>query len=309
MENLETIAYPYIIIDFSESTDVECKVYSLPEIDALLRKIDSKPVANPDRDYKKIRYRLIIKEDIELADSFFLGYGECGILKRIGTLPMFKEYIDLISISLNGSYDKELGISPYMATFYENGERVTMYADSHEKAINSVIHHKRDVRNIDRCYCHEFNDNTGKYEKEGIYQVNSYKNITSITINIPIVDKNKMEQCIQKLKAYNIKYHRKSKTWSVPRNTSSRVLEEIDTIIDSFVPYKTFLELPTLEKSAYSEIIKKIKEDGAKFDSKKKLWYITTSCDTDKFKKYLPQGRSSVTSKLEKYRKGLENPK
>ena len=124
MENLETIAYPYIIIDFSESTDVECKVYSLPEIDALLRKIDSKPVANPDRDYKKIRYRLIIKEDIELADSFFLGYGECGILKRIGTLPMFKEYIDLISISLNGSYDKELGISPYMATFYENGERV-----------------------------------------------------------------------------------------------------------------------------------------------------------------------------------------
>lgn len=304
MENTNSTAYPFIIVDSSDSPDVECRTYTLPEFDELLNKIDSPSSDNSQEEYFRVRYRLVLNEKKELKDSIFLGYGDGGFLDQIRGLTMFNDYFDEIDAAINGVYDQQ-GQKPYMAIFYEGEEKQTIYADSHDGAIDAVKQYKKEVRDIERCYIRKYDQEDGKYKQEGIYLISSGKDITPIEIELPQMDKSSFEACIKDIKKYGAKYNSKKKSWFVPRSTPPSALQAIDDIIEIYSPSRTYLELPSLDHDKYVSLTNKIKEDGAKFDVNKKLWYITRSCDFNKFKDYMPKERASVTGKLKKYKKEL----
>ena len=53
------------------------------------------------------------------------------------------------------------------------------------------------------------------------------------------------------------------------------------------VEHKIYLNLPSMSEKAFKNVITRLKEDGAKFDTYNKFWYVTPDNDLNKFKSFL----------------------
>lgn len=51
--------------------------------------------------------------------------------------------------------------------------------------------------------------------------------------------------------------------------------------------HKIYLNLPAMSEKAFRNLVTRLKEDGAKFDSYNKFWYVTPDNDLNKFKSFL----------------------
>ena len=59
-------------------------------------------------------------------------------------------------------------------------------------------------------------------------------------------------------------------------------------------------------KNDFTKTVQYLRDNGAKFNSTKKAWYVTKNMDLSKFQQFLPQepdARASVIGKLEDSRK------
>lgn len=83
-----------------------------------------------------------------------------------------------------------------------------------------------------------------------------------------------------------------------------------------------YLELPPLGKQEFGKMVSELKANGAKFNPELKKWYVTQSCDSSKFSKYLPKqsepqidakgqpdGKNSVLSGLNQNKSHLDENK
>lgn len=62
---------------------------------------------------------------------------------------------------------------------------------------------------------------------------------------------------------------------------------------------RTYLTLPKIQDAGlFQSVIAQLKQDGAKYDSDKKAWYMTSKNDRSKFAQYLPPEKTSVHNKL-----------
>ena len=65
-----------------------------------------------------------------------------------------------------------------------------------------------------------------------------------------------------------------------------------------------YLSLPHMSRENFAKTTRYLKENGAKFNTAKKMWYVTRDQDMGRFKQFLPpQARESTVRKLAEGRK------
>lgn len=65
-----------------------------------------------------------------------------------------------------------------------------------------------------------------------------------------------------------------------------------------------YLSLPHMSRESFAKTTRYLKENGAKFNTAKKMWYVTRDQDMGRFKQFLPpQARESTVRKLAEGRK------
>lgn len=163
----------------------------------------------------------------------------------------------------------------FRAVYYENSERKELFADTKDAAIALVKNAKSSVQENDRCYIQELGDN-GKYNAEGIYLIDSGKDITPVEINLPYMSPEAFKEVRDEIKALGAKFNAEEKMWYIERSEPQETLQNIQSILDSH-DANTYLNLPYMSPDTYKAVREGIKEMGAKFNGDKKKWYVDYS--------------------------------
>lgn len=161
----------------------------------------------------------------------------------------------------------------FRAIYYEGSERKELFAETKENAIASVKELKQGIKDNDRCYIQELNPETGKYQQEGIYLINSGRDVTPVEIKLPYMSSESFDEVKKGIKEMGAKFSGESKMWYVERSASEETLKGIQDIINSH-DENTYLKLPYMSSETYKEVRGEIKEMGAKYNGDKRMWYV-----------------------------------
>lgn len=119
-----------------------------------------------------------------------------------------------------------------------------------------------------------------------------------VYLELPYMSKEKFSIVLQELKQNGAKFDVESKRWYVDKSSADS---------GRFNAYiRTYLTLPHMGKEEFGQVRQQLKQDGARFDTMQKKWYIDANCDRSKFQAYLttrPKERPSVLDKLQSARK------
>ncbi len=183
----------------------------------------------------------------------------------------------------------------FKAVYYDNSERKEAFGISKNDVIDTVRQFKgTELTGKERCYIQEC-DAEGQYQQEGIYLVASGRDVTPVDIRLPYMRPETFQEVKEVIKSMGAKFDGDRKKWYVERgNESNAALENyLDSHDDA-----TYLQLPKqTTQEQFKEIVNQLKQDGARYNSDKKSWYITDRNDASKFLSYLSSG--SVHAKLE----------
>ncbi len=183
----------------------------------------------------------------------------------------------------------------FKAVYYDNFERKEAFGISKNDVIDTVRQFKgTELTGKERCYIQEC-DAEGQYQQEGIYLVASGRDVTPVDIRLPYMRPETFQEVKEVIKSMGAKFDGDRKKWYVERgNESNAALQNyLDSHDDA-----TYLQLPKqTTPEQFKEIVSQLKQDGARYNSDKKSWYITDRNDASKFLSYLSSG--SVHAKLE----------
>lgn len=198
----------------------------------------------------------------------------------------------------NNIVKNEAPHSRFKILYYEGGEKKSIYTDRLEAGFDIIRNNDTGLKDTDRCYVGIYSGEAGKYVSSDIYLIKSGENITPVPLELPKVKgKEAFARLTSGIKALGAKFD--GKQWTVAKNVSPENLKKINDMLARFDPDKTYLTLPAMGRDKFKILTEKLKEDGANFDPVKKQWYITRTCDKEKFSDYIPVDRSSVLEKLQ----------
>lgn len=184
----------------------------------------------------------------------------------------------------------------YMAIFYDGSERKEIFADTKEKLLQAVQEAKPDQKETDRCYIQEWDAESGKYKQEGIYLIESGRDITPIEFNMPYMSQETFDAVKQEIKDMGAKFDSDMRYWYVERSIGEDVIHQIQDCLEKH-DEGVYLNLPKADTeeiflAQIDELTKTV--GGAHYNPDKKAWYITEDEDRSKFAAYLPSEKSST---------------
>lgn len=128
-----------------------------------------------------------------------------------------------------------------------------------------------------------------------------------IRLKFPYMTRNTFRAVTNEIKRMGAEFIPKRKGWYVDQSIGKDAITNIQDYIEKH-DEAIYLKLPPVEPQEFKKIINQIKQDGARYNSDKKRWYITESADRKKFWNYLPtyaklfKSENSVHEKLKQYK-------
>lgn len=206
--------------------------------------------------------------------------------------------------------EKESAVSEEVqmkAIFYVNGNREEIYAPSKEEVLKAVKEAQTiELKGNERCYIQKYNKQPDSYQQEGIYLIASGKDITPVELKLPYMTESTFHEVKDNIKEMGAKFNVQKKMWYIERAVGQETIDAIQGYINKH-DEAIYLHLPATGKEAFKQIVAQIKQDGAKYNSDKKAWYITEQMDKSKFTNYLKdQKKESVKAKILQYKSEVE---
>lgn len=135
------------------------------------------------------------------------------------------------------------------------------------------------------------------------------KAVPSITLKLPYMKKETFMQVKEELKRMGAKFNPNEKSWYVEQGIGNDMIDKINKYLSEH-DEAIYLNLPPAKPQEFKQMINEIKQNGARYNSDKKRWYITESADRSKFSMYLPTDammlhkpeRDSIYGKLNQYK-------
>ena len=182
----------------------------------------------------------------------------------------------------------------FKAVYYDKFERKEAFGISKNDVIDTVRQFKgTELTGKERCYIQEC-DAEGQYQQEGIYLVASGRDVTPVDIRLPYMRPETFQEVKEVIKSMGAKFDGDRKKWYVERGNESNAA--LQNYLDSHDDATYLLPKQTTPEQ-FKDIVSQLKQDGARYNSDKKSWYITDRNDASKFLSYLSSG--SVHAKLE----------
>ena len=207
------------------------------------------------------------------------------------TMDMIQSYIDSKTL--------------YKAVYYDGKERKEVFADTKEHVLQAVQEVKPERKETDRCYIQERGE-SGAYNQEGIYLIESGKDVTPVELKKPYISQETYSEIKQELKEMGARFDADKKIWYAERSLGEDAIKQLQEFLDKHNE-GIYLNLPKTKTSEeFKAQVEQLKQDGARYNPDKKAWYITDKADRSKFADYLPAEKTSIHAKLEQNRKTAE---
>lgn len=122
-----------------------------------------------------------------------------------------------------------------------------------------------------------------------------------IRLKFPYMTKDTFMAAKEEIKGMGAKYDPAHKKWYVERGVGQNVINHINNYLSSHDD-AVYLRLPACAPKEFRNMIDQLKQEGARYNPDKKLWYITEKEDRSKFVQYLPKEKDSIHEKLSQYK-------
>lgn len=122
-----------------------------------------------------------------------------------------------------------------------------------------------------------------------------------VRLRFPYMTRDTFMEVKDEIKRMGAEFDPERKGWYVNQSAGKEAIANIQDYILSH-DEAVYLKLPSAEPQEFKRMIEQLKQDGARYNSDKKLWFITEGADRSKFQQYLPTGKDSVHEKLNGYK-------
>ena len=122
-----------------------------------------------------------------------------------------------------------------------------------------------------------------------------------VRLKFPYMTRDTFMDVKDEIKRMGAEFDPERKGWYVSQSAGKEAINDIRDYISGH-DEAVYLKLPSAEPQEFKRMIEQLKQDGARYNSDKKLWFITEGADQSKFRQYLPAGKDSVHEKLNGYK-------
>lgn len=136
-----------------------------------------------------------------------------------------------------------------------------------------------------------------KYLQENIKEQEHQR----VRIKFPYMTRDTFMAVRDEIKRMGAEYDIKGRAWYVDQSVGKEIITSIQDYITSH-DEAIYLKLPNAGPQEFKNMIEQLKQDGARYNPDKKLWFITEKSDRNKFQQYLPVEKDSVHGKLNQYK-------
>lgn len=126
-----------------------------------------------------------------------------------------------------------------------------------------------------------------------------------VSLKFPYMTRNTFMTVKDGIKRMGAAFDPDRKEWYVKQSAGKEAITNIQDYITGH-DEAIYLKLPPAGPKEFQGMIGQLKQDGARYNSDKKLWYITEKSDCSKFRQYLPAAKDSVHEKLNNYKSVTE---
>ncbi|MCM1386454.1 MAG: hypothetical protein NC231_03940 [Bacillus sp. (in: Bacteria)] len=231
-----------------------------------------------------------VKQEIKDMGAKFDGNRKMWYIER--STP--QETFDSIQSSIDAK-------SQYKAIYYDGDTRREAYGATKEDAFQAVQEATPGRKETDRCYVQERDAQSGEYQQEGIYLIESGRDVTPVKLNMPYMSRETFDTVRQEIKDMGAKFDGDKKAWYVERSIGDDSIKQIQNHLEKH-DEGVYLNLPKADtREEFKTQVEQLKQDGARYNPDKKAWYITEKEDRSKFTDYLPSDKPSIHDKLSSY--------
>ena len=126
-----------------------------------------------------------------------------------------------------------------------------------------------------------------------------------VRLRFPYMTRSTFMAAKEEIKKMGAQFNPDHKSWYVDQSVGQETIANIQDYLMSH-DEAIYLHLPPADPKSFKGMIDQLKQDGARYNPDKKLWYITEKEDRNKFLPYLPTEKESVHEKLSQYKAETE---
>ena len=126
-----------------------------------------------------------------------------------------------------------------------------------------------------------------------------------VRLRFPYMTRSTFMAAKEEIKKMGAQFNPENKSWYVEQSVGQETIANIQDYLmrhDEAI----YLHLPPADPKSFKGMLEQLKQDGARYNPDKKLWYITEKEDRNKFLPYLPTEKESVHEKLSQYKAETE---
>lgn len=122
-----------------------------------------------------------------------------------------------------------------------------------------------------------------------------------VKLKFPYMTRETFKSVTDEIKRMGATFVPDRKGWYVDQSIGKEKITNIQDYVTSH-DEAIYLKLPQSNQKEFRSMIEQLKQDGARYNPDKKLWFITEKSDRVKFQQYLPAEKDSVHGKLNQYK-------
>lgn len=126
-----------------------------------------------------------------------------------------------------------------------------------------------------------------------------------VRLRFPYMTRSTFMAAKEEIKKMGAQFDPDHKSWYVDQSVGQETIANIQDYLMGH-DEAIYLHLPPANPKSFKGMIDQLKQDGARYNPDKKLWYITEKEDRNKFLPYLPTEKESVHEKLSQYKAETE---
>ncbi len=126
-----------------------------------------------------------------------------------------------------------------------------------------------------------------------------------VRLKFPYMTRSTFMAVKDEIKRMGAEFDQTRKEWYVKQSSGKETIINIQEYISGH-DEGVYLKLPPAGPKEFRSMIEQLKQDGARYNADKKLWFITEKSDRNKFQQYLPIEKESVHEKLNGYKEEAE---
>ena len=181
-------------------------------------------------------------------------------------------------------------------------------ADLDMKMYGKITEQTQDILDVQNCEI--FNGRVRELalweRNDAVSEMVSYQDEEQrVSLKFPYMTRNTFMTVKDGIKRMGAAFDPDRKEWYVKQSAGKEAITNIQDYINGH-DEAIYLKLPPAGPKEFQGMIGQLKQDGARYNSDKKLWYITEKSDCSKFRQYLPAAKDSVHEKLNNYKSVTE---